>query len=65
MTPEQLVERLKAAAPGVVRSVLLYGSAAAGDHAWKRSDYNVLVVAERLGLAELKAISGQIGRAHV
>ncbi|RPI25943.1 MAG: nucleotidyltransferase domain-containing protein [Acidobacteria bacterium] len=54
MTPEQLVEKLKQANPTGLKSVILYGSAAAGDYAGKRSDYNVLVVMDRLGLPELK-----------
>ena len=54
MTPEQLVEKLKVFCPTGIRSVILYGSAAAGDHVGKRSDYNVLVVMDRLGAEELK-----------
>jgi len=54
VTPEELVERLREANPTGLKSVVLYGSAAAGDHVGKRSDYNVLVVMERLGLEELK-----------
>ncbi len=54
MTPEQLVEKLKQANPTGLRAVILYGSAAAGDHVGKRSDYNVLVVMDQLGLRELK-----------
>ncbi len=57
MTPEKLVEELKQACPGGLKSVILYGSAAAGDHAGKRSDYNVLVVTEDLGIATLGALS--------
>ena len=57
MTIEQLVEQLKKALPDGLKSVVLYGSAAAGDHVSKRSDYNVLVVTEQLGLSELKALS--------
>lgn len=57
MTPDQLVEQLKQALPGVLRSVVLYGSAAAGDHIAGKSDFNILVVADRLGLAELNALS--------
>jgi predicted nucleotidyltransferase len=56
MTPEDLVRQLEKACPEGLRSVILYGSAAAGDHAGKRSDYNVLVVADRLDLAVLKAL---------
>ena len=56
MTPEQLTERLKSACGPRLRSVILYGSAAAGDHTGKRSDYNVLVVLDRLTLPELKVL---------
>ncbi len=54
MTPEQLVEKLKQANPTGLKAVILYGSAAAGDHVGKRSDYNVLVLMDQLGLQELK-----------
>ena len=57
MTPEKLVEELKKACPAGLKSVVLYGSAAAGDHAGKRSDYNVLVVSSDLGSATLNAFS--------
>ena len=57
MTPEKLVEKLKRACPAGLKSVVLYGSAAAGDHAGKRSDYNVLVVTEDLGTATLDSFS--------
>jgi predicted nucleotidyltransferase len=57
MTPEQLVEQLKQALPAGLRAVVLYGSAAAGDHLAGKSDYNVLVVADRLGLNELDALA--------
>ena len=57
MKPKDLVERLKKALPSELKSVILYGSAAAGDHIEKRSDYNILVVTGKLGVAELKALS--------
>ena len=57
MKPEQLVEKLRKVQPLSLRSVILYGSAVTGDFVKKRSDYNVLVVAERLGVAELRALS--------
>jgi hypothetical protein len=57
MTPEQLTERLKEAMPSGLRAVILYGSAAAGDHIAGKSDYNVLVVADRLGKGELDALA--------
>lgn len=57
MTPEKLVEELKQACPTGLKSVVLYGSAAAGDHSGKRSDYNILVVTEDMGLDTLGALS--------
>ena len=57
MTPEKLVEELKRSCPNGLKSVVLYGSAAAGDHSGKQSDYNVLVVAEELGIETLNALS--------
>lgn len=57
MTPEQLVDQLKQARLEALRSVVLYGSAAAGDFVPKTSNYNVLVVVDRLGLAELDTLS--------
>jgi len=57
MTPEKFVEQIRQALPTGVLSVVLYGSAAAGDHLGKQSDYNVLIVLERLGLPELKALA--------
>ena len=57
MTPETFVEQLRKTLPTGVRSVVLYGSADTGDHLGKQSDYNVLIVLERVGMAELKALS--------
>jgi len=57
MKPEQLLSQLQTALGGGMRSVILYGSAAAGDYVGKRSNYNVLVVAERLGVKEMTALS--------
>jgi predicted nucleotidyltransferase len=57
MTPQQLTEQLRAACGSRLRSVVLYGSAAAGDYTGKRSNYNVLVVLDRIGLDELKALA--------
>jgi hypothetical protein len=57
MTPEELTQRLRQAMPSGLRAVVLYGSAAAGDHLPGKSDYNVLVVADRLGPAELAALA--------
>lgn len=57
MKPEKLVQELKDACADKLRSVVLYGSAAAGDHAGKRSDYNVLVVTSDLTQETLAAFS--------
>ena len=57
MTPEDLVKQLRQASGSTLKSVILYGSAAAGDHVGRRSDYNVLVVMEKLDLDDLKALS--------
>jgi len=57
MTPDKLTEELRSACPQGLTSVILYGSAAAGDHTGKRSDYNVLVITEDLGLSRLNALS--------
>lgn len=55
MTPEQLVEQLRRAYGPALRSVVLYGSAAAGEHIPKRSDYNILVLVDELSLDRLTA----------
>lgn len=60
MTPEQFVARLQSALPASLKSVVLFGSAAAGDFVEGRSNYNVLVVADRLGAAELDALAPAI-----
>ena len=62
MTPHALTEQLKALCGAHLRSVILHGSAAAGDHTGRRSDYNLLVVLEPLGAPELKPLAGVIRR---
>jgi hypothetical protein len=57
MTLEELVAQLRAAYGSSLKSVVLYGSAAAGEHIAKRSDYNVLVIVESLDAAALTAAS--------
>ncbi|HVE80309.1 MAG TPA: nucleotidyltransferase domain-containing protein [Gemmatimonadaceae bacterium] len=57
MTLEQLVEQLKKAYGDALRSVVLYGSAAAGEHIPKRSDYNVLVIVDQLDVERLRAVA--------
>ena len=57
MTPEELVAQLKTALNDRLISAVLYGSAAAGDYVVGTSNYNVLLVLDRLSMAELNAIS--------
>src|SRR5437016_1566238 len=57
MTLEELVSQLRAAYGTALRSVVLYGSAARGDHIAKRSDYNVLVIVDALDAPRLAAAS--------
>jgi hypothetical protein len=52
---DQLVEKLKTAHGTDLVSVVLYGSAAAGDHNEKFSDYNVLCVLRQITPAQLGA----------
>lgn len=57
MKLEKLTQELKTACGDNLKSLILYGSAAAGDHAGKKSDYNVLVVVDDLGIGRLDAMS--------
>lgn len=57
MSLDELVAQLRAAYGADLRSVVLYGSAAAGEHIAKRSDYNVLVIVEALDASKLAAAS--------
>jgi len=57
MTPEAFTEQLKAACGLRLQSVVLFGSAVSGDHAGRRSDYNLLLVLDRLGLDTLKHLA--------
>ncbi len=57
MQLETLVRKLEAVLGANLNSVILYGSAAAGDHSGRRSDYNVLVVAGTLGSDVLAALA--------
>ena len=57
LTLDGLVAQLRDAFGGTLRAAVLYGSAAAGEHIPKRSDYNVLVIVERLDVAELRKLS--------
>ncbi len=57
MTLEELVSQLRAAYGDALHSVVLFGSAAAGEHIPKRSDYNVLVIVHSLHADTLRAAS--------
>ena len=55
MTLDDLVAQLLKAYGDELTAVVLYGSAAAGEHIAKRSDYNVLVIVRGLSLDRLRA----------
>jgi len=57
MILDELVSQLRAAYGTALRSIVLYGSAAAGEHIAKKSDYNVLVIVDALEPARLTAAS--------
>ena len=57
MTPEVFTQQIQKVLPKGLSSVILYGSAVAGDYFDKRSDYNILIIADQLGTPELKALS--------
>jgi len=57
MKPEEFTSRLLSLCGSRLKSIILFGSAAAGDYIEKKSDYNILVVLNQLGLEELKLVS--------
>lgn len=57
LTLDDLVAQLRGVFAGGLRAAVLYGSAAAGEHIPKRSDYNVLVIVEQLDVTHLRALS--------
>jgi hypothetical protein len=57
MTLDDLVTQLRAAYGNHLSAVVLYGSAAAGEHIPKQSDYNVLVLLDRVDPGTLAAAS--------
>jgi hypothetical protein len=57
MTLDDLVTQLRAAFREELRAVVLYGSAAAGDHVPRKSDFNVLVLVDWLGADRLAGAS--------
>ncbi len=62
MTPEELVDQLKQALSDKLCAAVLYGSAAAGDFVPGTSNYNLLLVLDRLGLDELSALLKPVSR---
>jgi len=56
MTLDELVTQLKDAFGDALRSVVLYGSAVAGEHIAKKSDYNILVVLDGVPLDRLAPV---------
>lgn len=65
MVPEKLigefVERLRAAAGANLKSVILYGSAAAGDYVPDYSDVNLLCVLGETSFASIEALAPAVG----
>ncbi|MFL5464156.1 MAG: hypothetical protein ACJ77T_10355 [Gemmatimonadaceae bacterium] len=57
MKLEELVRQLQLAYGDGLRSVVLFGSAVAGEHNPKKSDYNVLVIVDSLPLERLRAVA--------
>src|SRR5689334_907953 len=57
MTLDELVSQLRSAYGTALQAVVLYGSAAAGEHIPKKSDYNVLVIVDALDANRLAAAS--------
>ena len=56
MTLDELVGQLKSAYGPTLQSVILYGSAVAGEHIAKKSDYNILVILDAVPLDRLAAV---------
>ena len=59
MTLEDLVTQLRSAYGTSLRSIVLYGSAAAGggEHVPKHSDYNILIIVDEIPLQRLRELS--------
>ena len=60
MSNEELIKELREALGPGLKSVVLYGSAAAGDFVEGVSGRDVLIVAERLGASELAALAAPL-----
>jgi hypothetical protein len=61
MTLDELVSQLRAALGTELRAVVLYGSAAAGEHIPSKSDTNVLVLVDSLVAERLSAAAAAVG----
>jgi hypothetical protein len=57
MKLDELVRQLQLAYGDALRSVVLFGSAVAGEHRPNKSDYNVLVIVDGLPLDRLRAVA--------
>jgi hypothetical protein len=64
ISPEQLAKWLAEVLGPRLMSVVLYGSAAAGDFVEGESNFNLLVMIEPLGVAELKAAGQPLATWH-
>jgi hypothetical protein len=53
---KELVERVKTVAADNVKTLVLFGSGAAGEYSAGHSDLNILCIVERAGSAELEAL---------
>ena len=62
MKLDDLVSQLRAAYGDALSAVVLYGSAAGGEHHEKRSDMNILVIAKTLTVSSMRA-AGAVARA--
>jgi predicted nucleotidyltransferase len=56
MKLDELVSQLRGAYGSTLKSVVLYGSAVAGEHIAKKSDYNILVILDAVPLDRLAAV---------
>ena len=56
MKLDELVSQLRGAYGETLKSVILYGSAVAGEHIARRSDHNVLVILDAVPLDRLAAV---------
>jgi predicted nucleotidyltransferase len=63
MTLDELVTQVRAAYGARLSSVVLYGSAAGGDHIPSRSDYNVLVLLDSLDNSQSFVAASAVARA--